>query len=198
MAAKNFDQDMIDIHVEYAGKELDSGFDEIIHNDYVYVDIQGFKKPKNRLICKEFCLLDDNGFKFHALVKPSTSFKVLPYYYKRQAIWLMKMHHKIDYDFGDIDPFDLRDQMFPKMQNKIVLVKGLDKIKWLKYMFRRHGEIECLDINSLDFDTTLKQADPYEICEYHNQVFGWSEGPCAMSTALLVQDLTHKNVNKLP
>lgn len=198
MAANNFNENVIDIHDEHTEKEVDDGFIETIPKDFVYVDIQGFKKPKNRLICKEFCLLDDTGYKFHAIVKSSTSFKVLPSYYKRQAIWLMKMHHKIDYEFGDIDPFVLRDQMFPKMQNKIVLVKGLEKIKWLQYMFRHHGEIECLDINSLGFDMNLKQTDPYDVCDYHNQVFGWGEGPCAMSTALLVQDLAHKNINMLP
>lgn len=170
---------------------------ESIHNYYVYVDIQGFKRPTNRFICKEFCLVDDHGYKFHALVKPSIEYKHLPPVSKRQAVWLMNNHHKIPYDFGDMDSFDLRDEMYPKLENKIVLVKGADKVKWLKYMFRDHGEIECADIHSLDFDTSLKQADPYEICSYHNRVFGWTPGPCAMATALLVQDLAHKNMNKL-
>lgn len=169
---------------------------ESTHNYYVYVDIQGFKKPRG-FICKEFCLVDDNGYKFHAFVRPTCRLKELPAFKRRQAVWLMNNHHKIDYDFGDMDPFDLRDQMYPKMENKIVLLKGLDKINWLKYMFRKHGEIECLDINSMDFDTSLKQTDPYDICDYHNQVFGWTPGPCAMSTVLLVQDLVHKNIDKL-
>lgn len=169
---------------------------ESIHNFYVYVDLQGFKKTKNRLICKEFCLVDDNGYKFHAFVKPTIEFKKLPSFNKRQAIWLMNNHHKIDYDFGDMDPFELRDQMYPKMENKIVFVKGLEKVKWLKYMFRNHGEIECYDIDSQGFDATLKQSDPYDVCEFHNHVFGWTQGPCAMSTALMVQDLAHKNRDK--
>lgn len=200
MAANNFNEDVVDIHAEPAESEInEEGFDEcLIYKDYVFVDIQGFKRPKNYLVCKEFCLLDDTGYKFHAIVKSSIEFKRLPSIYKRQAIWLMNNHHRIDYDAGDIDPFDLRDQMYPKVQNKIVLVKGLDKIRWLKHMFRLHGEIVCLDIDSLDFDVSLKKEDPYDICEYHNRIFGWTQGPCAMSTALLIQDLAYKNIDKLP
>lgn len=193
MAAENINQDnVLDIHAELTETEIES-----IRNAYVYVDIQGFKKPKNHLICKEFCLLHDNGYKFHAFVKPTIEFKKLPAHYKRQANWLLNFHHKIGYNFGDMDSFDLRDQMYPKMRNKIVLVKGADKVRWLKYMFRHHGEIECVDIDSLDFDTSMKQTDPYEVCDYHNRVFGWTPGPCAVSTALLIQDLAHKNIDKL-
>lgn len=49
--------------------------------------------------------------------------------------------------------------MFPKMQNKIVLVKGWEKIEWLKQLFHGYGEIVCLDVNSLDIDASLKEAD---------------------------------------
>lgn len=193
MAANN-----IDIHDPDTELEVNRGFVETITNDYVYVDIQGFKMPGNGFICKEFCLLDNHDYTFHALVKSTSSFKQLPSFYKRQAIWLMNNHHKIDYSFGDIDPFVLCNQIFPKMQNKIVLVKGLEKVEWLKQMFHNYGEIVCMDVNSLDFDTSLKQADPYTLCEYHSQVFSWTKGPCAMSTALLIRDLAHKNINNSP
>lgn len=190
------DANVIDIHDMDAELEVDNGFDVTsTRNEFVYVDIQGFKMPGNRLMCKEFCLLDDRDYVFHAFVKSTTNFKRLPSFYKRQAIWLMNNHHKIDYYIGDVDPFALCDQMFPKMQNKIVLVKGLEKVGWLKEMFHDYGEIECLDINSLDFDGPLKQAEPYNVCDYHNHVFNWTKGPCAMSTALLVRDLAHKNIN---
>lgn len=192
--AANEAEDVIEYPLDIS---FDEGFDETIHKEYVYVDIQGFKRPKNYLVCKEFCLLDDNGYKFHALVKSSIEFKKLPSHYKRQAIWLMNNHHRISYDCGDVDPFDLREQMYPKLQDKIILVKGSEKIRWLQYMFRHFGELECLDIDSLGFDMMLKQKDPYNICEYHNRIFGWTSGPCAMSNALLIQDLAHKNFSKL-
>lgn len=192
MSPNVIDHDILDIDRLL---ELDSGFVETTSNDYVYVDIQGFKMPGNAFMCKEFCLLDDNNYTFHAFIKSTTPFIQLPTFYKRQANWLMDNYHKIDYNFGDINLFDLCDQMFPKIQNKIVLVKGLEKTKWLKKMFRDYGEIECLDIDSLHFDTSLKQADPYNVCDYHNQVFNWTKGPCAMSTALMIQDLAHKNMH---
>lgn len=190
---------VIDIHDLDIEMEVDTGFDVTsTRNDFVYVDIQGFKMPRNRLMCKEFCLLDDNDYVFHVFVKSTTSFKQLPSFYKRQAIWLMNNHHKIDYNFGDIDAFALCEQVFPKMRNKIVLVKGLGKVEWLKDMFRDYGEIQCLDINSLNFDASLKQVYPFNVCNYHNQVFSWAKGPCAMSTAMLVRDLAHKNINIQP
>lgn len=194
MVENNFNRDVADITADLAEIKIDQGIDECtIYEDYVYVDIQGYRRPKNYLVCKEFCLLD--GYKYHAIVKPSIPLKYLPAHYKRQAEWVLNNHHKIQYSHGDVDPFDLRDQMYPKLQDKVILVKGEDKIRWLKYMFRKHGEIDCLDIDSMDFDKSLKQDEPYEVCDYHDYYyFGSTQGPCALSTALLIQDLANKNL----
>lgn len=189
---------VIDIHDPDTVLKVESGFFEMIANEYVYVDLQGFKLPGNGFMCKEFCLLDDNDYVFHAFFKSAISFEHLPSFYKRQAIWLMNNHHKIDYNYGDTDPSVLCEQVYPKIQNKIVLVKGLEKTHWMKQMFRDYGEIKCMDVNSLNFEAMSKQADSYNVCDYHNQVSSWTKGPCAKATAMLVRDLAHKNINSLP
>lgn len=50
------------------------------------------------------------------------------------------------------------------------MVKGMEKVKWIKHMFRINGEIECINIEDLEFDMRLKQTVPYEICEYHKSI----------------------------
>lgn len=196
MSENKIKNDVVGISADLAEIKIDEGIDECtIYKDFVYVDIQGYRRPKNYLVCKEFCLLDDYGYEYHAIVKPSIPLKRLPSHYRRQAEWVLNNHHKIQYSHGDVDPFELRDRMYPKLQNKIIWVKGEDKIRWLKYMFRNHGEIECFNIDSMDFDISLKPDEPFEVCDYHDYLYyGTKQGPCALSSALLIQDLVNKNL----
>lgn len=173
--------------------EIDVG--DVITNpcdDYVYVDVQGFKTYQERFICKEFCLVDGD-YKFHAIVKSPYSFHKMPYKYQRQAHWLIKHHHGIKYEDGDIIAMDLKTEIFPKLMNKTILVKGNEKVDWLKNMFRHFGEIRCINIEKMGFDLTVEQSEPFEICSYHKKIPKWKQCTCAMSTALLLQDLAYKN-----
>lgn len=197
------DVDMIDLSVmdtndEYTNDLTSVNIDDSMTNpysDFVYVDVQGFRTYRNRFICKEFCLVDGD-YIFHTFVKSPYSFNKMPQYYQRQANWLINRHHGIKYDYGDMDAMNLKQQIFPKLKDKTIIVNdSCHKIHWLKYMFRHFGEINVIDINTLNFDRNLRSSDPYAICDYHNKIFGWKEGPCAMSTALMLQDLACKNVD---
>lgn len=157
-------------------------------NDFV----QGFKTYENLFICKEFCLVNGE-YKFYAIVKSPYSFYKMPYNYQRQAHWLVKHHYSIKYEDGDVIAMELETKIFPKLQNKTILVKGNKKVEWLKTIFRRFGEIKCINIKKIGFDLNVEQSEPFEICINHKKNSKWKQCTCAMSTALSLQDLAYKN-----
>lgn len=192
------DADILDIHIDPLEKmeiEEEEYCCEIdkLHN-CVFVDLQGFKKSKNQFICKEFCYLNDFGIKYHVFVKSPSHFHTFPPYYHRLAIWQMKHYHKIDYNFGDTNLNDFRELMYPQLSKKIVLVKGMEKVTLIKKMFNEYGRITCLDIMSMGFDLSHKQAGLYNVCEYHKSIPGWTQGPCALTNAFKIRDLAEKNI----
>lgn len=164
-------------------------------NDYVFVDLQGFRAPR-RYICKEFCLIDKN-YEFHAIVKSPVSFKSLNSYYQRQVNCLTRFFHGIKYDSGDVNIAEVVKTIYPKLMGKKVLVKGEDKVIWFNYIFRHCEDILCLNIENLGLDHSLHRIEPYDICEYHNKVYGWKEGPCALSAALKLKDILINNSDKI-
>lgn len=115
MKSNNFNKNVYDICDKVKDSKTIEKSNGIAQNNYVYVDIQGFRLPMDHFICKEYCLINDDGYKFHKIVKSQESFDRLPSIYIYQAIWLMRHHHKIGFDRGDIDPFDLRREIFSKL-----------------------------------------------------------------------------------
>lgn len=178
--------------------EIESPVDEMMEidchssdcNNFVYVDVQGFKTFRNRFMCKEFCLVDGE-YRYHALVKSPYSFNKMPSHYRRHATWLINHFHGLKYESGDINIVELLQQTYPKLINKTVLVKGEQKVEWLQYMYRNCGEITCVNVEDLDslYDSRMKREEPYEICDYHNEHFGWRDCRCAMAHALELQDI---------
>lgn len=163
------------------------------NEEWVFVDIQGYKVNKNRFMCKEFCLIDGTET-FHAIVKSWYPYKKLLSHYKRQVEWLANHFHGLKYDSGDIHIDELTKNVYPKLADKIIIVKGDEKIKWMEYIFRKCGEINCKNIEKFDFDMTLEQSgQEYEVCSYHNSWYGWRECRCAMSNAQKLQDISNKN-----
>lgn len=177
------DNDQMD--VEKKKKETQEYYQNLI-----FVDMQGFKTFHNRFMCKEFSLVDGEKM-FHAFVKSPYSFNKLPSHYRRHATWLTNHYHRIPYDCGDTHIVELKQKLFPMLQNKTIIVKGAEKVQWLEYMFRDCGSIVCINIEDLDFDMTLGESDV--ICDFHNQIFGWADGPCAMTTTSKLKAIVDKN-----
>lgn len=190
--AENKDVEMFDLDF------VDTDVKELTQNkykNYVFVDIQGFKISRYHLMCKEFCLVDGD-FIYHKLVKSYYKIDKMAGYYRRQANWLTNNFHKIRYDCGDIHINELKKIVYPQIQNKTILVKGAQKICWLERIFGDCGPIQCENVEELDdFDLTLKNSEPYNLCDYHEQVHGIFGGPCALATALMLKDLFTKNTN---
>lgn len=158
--------------------------------EWVFVDIQGYKVNKNRFMCKEFCLIDGDEM-FHQIVKSWFPFNKLLYHYKRQIDWLTNFYHGLKYDSDGMHIDELTRLVYPKLADKIIIVKGFEKIKWLKYIFRKHGDIVCRNIEDLDFD--MSEQSCYQRCDQHDAWYGWREYRCAKSNALTLRDISVKN-----
>lgn len=159
--------------------------------EYVFVDIQGFKVNKNRFMCKEFCLID-GAETFHAIVKSWYPQEKLLSHYKRQIDWLAKFFHGLTYECGDMHIDELTKIVYPKLVGKTVYVKGIDKIKWMQEIFRKCGEINCKNFEDLDYE--MNHEIDYVTCKYHRvTVCKWRQHRCAMSNALKLQDISNKN-----
>lgn len=183
---ENNDVEMLDL--DFKDTDIDE-LNEKQHNNYVFIDVQGFKTSRNRFMCKEFCLVDGD-YIYHALVKSPYSFSKMQLHYKRQALWLINHYHKLEYDCGNVHINDLKKHILPKIQGKTILVKGLEKISWLKDIFRE-TPIDCENIEDLDdIDLYPKKQETYEMCSYHKRLFGWRGGPCSMSKTLMMQAVT--------
>lgn len=166
---------------------------KIEDEEWVFVDLQGYKISYSRFMCKEFCLINGQE-KFHAIVKSWYPYNKIMSLYKRQIEWLSKNFHKLDYNCGDLDINELTKLVYPKLLGKVVIVKGADKIKWMKYIFRKYGDISCRNIEDLSYEMSDQwNGNNYALCEYHNALYGWSKCHCAMSNALKIQDISNIN-----
>lgn len=165
-------------------------------NEYVFVDVQGFKGSHNRFICKEFCLVDESGI-FHEIIQSPFPVTRLSTHLRKQVKWVTQNYHGLSYEDGDMHIIELTEKMSPKMLNKKILVKGDEKIKWLEYMFRFCGNISCLNVEDMNISYNCRENDLYDSCEFHRWIREGSLPVCARYNALLLQDLAKKNVNAL-
>lgn len=161
-------------------------------NNLVFVDIQGFRDVGNRFICKEFCLVSVDD-KYHAFVKSPFRFEKLSAEYQRQANYNTRSIHGLKYERGDVHLIDFLQTAYMKIVGKKVIVKGDQKVGWLKYLFRNCGEIECVNIEDLGYCKTLHDSlTEHEKCDYHYQNF-WRKWRCASENALKLQEIVMNN-----
>lgn len=178
---------------------MEIDFDDLEVNQnkkYIYIDVQGFKMSRNRFMCKEFCLVDGE-YIYHSFIKSPFNIDKLAKSYQRQANWSIDHGHRIKYNYGNTHIIELKEILISKVkiQNKIILVKGVKKTEWLRYMFRDCVEFQCYNIEDLNFDLT-KMKKYYDVCHYHRQYFS-ENGPCALTNAFMLQDLCNKHSKSL-
>lgn len=159
----------------------------IVQNPVVFVDVQGFRAYKKRFIVKEFYLSDDDGI-YHNIVKSPYSFNRLNDYYQRHANWVTRFCHGLQFDCGDITVDELIKTIYPRIKDKCILVKGVEKINWLKYIFRECGEIQGCSIEEVGHISKELDDKTYDICDYHNRLFGWNSCRCPLANVLKLQE----------
>lgn len=161
-------------------------------DNFVFIDMQGFKVPINQFMVKEFCLINgtDNN-EFHVIVKPNYNYRVLPSFYQRQADWLTNCFHGLKYECGKITINEVGQIVYPKIKNKTVVVKGQEKVEWLTHIFKKYGEVNCTNIEDCGFD--MSNIESYVQCGYHQNI-NYRKCHCARSNAMLLRDIVHNNL----
>lgn len=174
--------------------ETSTTLSSVNFDDLVFIDIQGFKIPQNRFMVKEFCIINE-GDVFHAVVKHNYSFRFLPSFYQRQAIWLTRCFHGLLYESGNITIDEVRAIVYPKIKDKIIMVKGCEKAKWLQYIFRKFGEIDILNIEDCNFQ--MDCSGEYIPCDNHQKLcYNFKKCHCALSNAKLMKDISLFNLKQ--
>lgn len=148
--------------------------------DIVIVDMQGFKDFKNQFILKEFAILI-NGCTQTFLVKPPYSFTNLSSEEKKRVRWL-ENNRGIYWSEGFIDYREFKRTIRPYLKNKKILVKGLEKIKWIESL---HENCEIVELGENGCPNFLKLSEVYGntgnlICVHHNKI-------CALKNVNLIE-----------
>jgi len=135
------------------------------------VDIQGFKRPNNQFVLKEFAIA------FHANQTPRTflfeapcSWSELPPPYQKQNRWLQQHHHGLDWNTGSIPYHQIKTILYCELKNTpIIYVKGEEKRLWLReilksdaFLIRNLEELGCPNLNNL-----LSSSSQ---CKHHSHV----------------------------
>lgn len=175
------------IEDEYISKSLQS---------WAFVDVQGFEAQRERFICKEICVISDERV-YHAIVKPSFYFKYLSEVDRKNAIESCQNDHRLTFDCGDTHINEATGKAFMMILNRKVLVNKVKKSKWLQYIFRHCGPIECLCTENLNIQWNLPPLASYHFCDYHYQVFRWNVAHCCLADALKLKHLVINNIHKV-
>lgn len=101
-----------------------------MNSNTIILDIQGFKDLYNNFIVKELAFATRDYTQLF-LIKPPYLFKYLTTDEKRQVKWLEK-NRGIHWNEGYIDYREFHRIIVPYLENKNILVKGLEKVKWIK------------------------------------------------------------------
>lgn len=148
-----------------------------------FVDMQGFFYNENTFAVKEICILTKN-IKFHEFVKPPFRFNELSDSYKKQALWLEEKYHGLSWNDGYITLQELKNTIPPIIKGKILLVKGIEKVGWMKELL---SDQNIICINMEDINCGLKLAEPQILnfsCTKHKHV---ERSHCARNNAAMLK-----------
>lgn len=161
--------------------------------DFVFVDVQGFKIHDDIFVPKEFCLLH-NDYEFHAIVKSPCKYKQLSSSHKREAFWLTNRFHGLNFDSGTLSIAELAASTLEHVDGKIVVVKGTEKVKWVRDIYKKWCKttINCINIERTDptFKFQMKsRMDIDYICPYHKSLYRFATCHCTLSNTRDLQQL---------
>lgn len=96
----------------------------------ILLDVQGFKDLNNNFVVKELALAT-RDYTQTFLVKPPYLFRYLTSNEQKQVKWLER-NRGIYWNEGYIDYKEFHRLIVPYLQNKTIIVKGLEKVQWVK------------------------------------------------------------------
>lgn len=93
-------------------------------------DVQGFKDGENNFIIKELALAAEE-FTIVFSIKPPFPYSRLSDKERRQVSWI-ENKYGFSWSDGYIDYREFKRVIIPYLENKKILVKGLEKVRWIK------------------------------------------------------------------
>ena len=141
------------------------------------VDIQGFKDEKNTFLPKELAAFDGHRISHYIFKKPYPLDFLSPECH-RQAVWLMKNHHCINWNEG-FTPHHYFSNIIEKLTEEVevefVYVKGVEKAAFVKKYSKK-------PVIEIDEQPALPIGTPK--CFHHSK----STCMCALSNVLYLYD----------
>lgn len=116
-----------------------------MNSDTIVVDVQGFKDLYNNFIVKELALATCDSTQTF-LIKPPYRFQYLTSDEKKQVKWVER-NRGIYWNEGYIDYREFRRIIVPYLESKKIVVKGLEKVKWINDLGMKNCNIIELDEN---------------------------------------------------
>lgn len=159
-----------------------------------FIDVQGFKTAGNTFIVKEICLTHKD-FEFHNIVKSPHMRSELLQIYKRQADWLSYTYHGLEFDSGTLTLTELVRQTLKHVVGTTLVVKGLEKVEWVRDIYDNWCEVDCLNVEDLHpsfkfSSKTKNEINP--ICKHHKKLHSFNQSHCALSNVRELRDFCSK------
>lgn len=137
------------------------------------VDIQGFKKPIDEFVLKEFAVLPVHDKTMQPLAfifQPPSSWGSLPVKYRCINSWLTRNFHGLPWDSGDI-PYEAAKEIIGNilLHASTIYVKGKEKKEWLANFIGESTHVvnvEEIDCPSL---MELRQKSHPTIYPHHHE-----------------------------
>lgn len=150
-----------------------------MNDNIVFIDVQGFKSNSNDFIAKEVAIAFNNNDYFNFIIKPPFNFKCLSIAKQREANWLIKNYHHINWNDGSVSFNSVCKFLKANIKHSEVYVKGKEKRKWLEEMLHKKV-LDIEDVGCINFKQMEIKYPEYFYCSYH------SYGVCALRNALLL------------
>lgn len=120
--------------------------------NYAFVDVQGFKDNFNRFILKEFVFITRN-ITFHDFVFAPKIW--LDESHQKQANWLTENYHGLNWNDGFSSFSEFYKTIKPLLAQKVIYLKGEEKVKWFNYTFGPNRKIKAnkIDYKAINLET---------------------------------------------
>lgn len=147
----------------------------------LFVDVQGFKDCNNQFIVKELAISTQN-FTQVFLIKPPYPYTTLSAEEKKNVRWIERQRG-IKWGQGHIDYREFHRIIAPILQNRIVIMKGQEKKKWLHELCDNCVLINVEDKGCPNF---LKLYEMYSTCSNDFNCFSHNNY-CALKNVICIK-----------
>lgn len=155
------------------------------------VDVQGFKDISNNFIVSEFALATEE-YTQTFLVKPPYPFSNLMPVEKKHVLWI-EHNRGTRWNEGFIDYREFKRIMLRFLENKKILVKGMEKIKWIKDISNNCYVIDVSDSDCPNFNELRNKYGGKDEtllnCMFHKK-------ECALKNVIVIKRWCYEN-NKI-